>query len=34
MIECGFIGMAFNKFLHFPDLWVKFLKNSFIGELF
>ena len=35
MIESGFMGMVFQIFLHFPDLWVQFFcKNSSIGELF
>ena len=24
MIESAFMGMVFNNFLHFPDLWIKF----------
>ena len=28
-------GLVFNNFFfHFPDLWVWFSKNSFIGEIF
>ena len=24
MIDSGFMGMVFNNFMHFPDLWVQF----------
>ena len=30
MIEAGFMGIVFNDFLHFPDLW-ELLITLFIG---
>ena len=35
MIDSGFIGMVFNKFLAFSGfMGMVFCKNSFIGALF